>query len=99
LALTRHFSLISWMSRNVVNSLFAIISVRSRPAFRSFRRLDAVTPPQGKAILAATASRSGVSGPICAGSNDLTIASRNEVKATPVLGTHFTATLKKTLCV
>ena len=40
-----------------------MVSIISRPRFASRRKPDEVIPPPGKAISAATSSRSGVSGP------------------------------------
>jgi hypothetical protein len=60
-AATRHSSRILSIWASVVKSLPAIRSMVRRPLAASRRRLDAVTDPFGNAILAASASRMGVS--------------------------------------
>ena len=58
---TRQAARISAIAASVVKSLFPIRSITSLPLAASRRRVAAVTPPPGKAVLAATSRRSGVS--------------------------------------
>lgn len=60
------------MFAKVVYCFPAICSMISRPRPASLRRPDTVIDPSGKAILAATERRKGVSGVIRAASTDMT---------------------------
>jgi hypothetical protein len=52
------------MLPNVVNVLFAIVSITRCPFAASLRNPATVSPPSGNASLTAVSSRNGVSGPI-----------------------------------